>query len=177
MSSISKPVAMRLAKALELGPSGQVFIVLVGPDFEGRLLPAGNVLDAALLQRTRSVSEALHDVDDAIEIRFGSEALPAEELRWLNQQREQLRRNQPLVLRLVVEQAARFARLAPDLWRWASVLDLTGELRDEGLGTPTPAARRFDERHLDELPYAPALDSNAVEAPAHDLANPLLEDI
>ncbi|MCP4654485.1 MAG: hypothetical protein GY856_03590 [bacterium] len=164
----------RLTKALDLRPQGQVFIVLVDPGFDGDLLPNATVLDGALLLGASSVSEALDglEADALVEVRFATGPLPGRELRWLNQQREQLRREQSVVLRLPGEQASRFAKFARDVWRWATVLDLTTEEESKGLGKPSPAVAR-----LEEDPYAPAMDpADAVEIPSHELTDPGLDD-
>lgn len=172
--ALDSPRIARLTKAVNLDPRGQVFIVLVEPGFDAELSPNAIVLEGELLLSATSVSEALDRLEPGAltEIRFGNEPLPIEELRWLNQQREQLRREQTVVVRIPVEQSTRFAKYAPDVWRWATVLDLTTEGKREGLGVLRPVADKFEE-----MPYAPPIDpTTVVETPSHDLIDSGLEE-
>ncbi len=158
----------RLREALDLSLEGEVVIVVVEADFAGELVPDPEIVDGVRLLHASSVSEALglHGAK-LTEIRFPNDpSLPLEELRWLNQQREQLRRQGAVVFRLPAEQAGRFARYAPDLWRWATVLDLTNARDDLRTLEPRPATGRVEER-----PYAPSLDPTLVETPTHDLTD------
>lgn len=173
MNTVASGIS-RLMKALELSPQGQIFIVLVEPDFDSELLPGAKVINGALLLRGTTVSDALDSSgpEGLIEVRFGTDPLPIEELRWINQQREQFRRKNTVVLRLPVEHATRFARFAPDLWRWATILDLTTKEKKQSLGHPPPAAAI-----MEECPYAPALDSSGLVAtPCHDLEDSGLDE-
>ncbi len=163
----------RLREALELSLEGEVVIVVVDADFDGELVPGAEILDGVQFLQANSVSGAfgLHE-NDLTEIRFPSAPpLPLEELRWLNQQREQLRRQGAVVFRLPAEQAGRFAKYAPDLWRWAMVLDCMHTRDNAGTVEPRQATGRVAEN-----PYAPSLDSAIVETPSHDLTNASLDE-
>jgi len=154
----------RLRRALDLSSGGDVFIILVNADFDGEILPdATALLSGAQLLSASSVTEAFAGSDEgSTEILFDADQpLTVKELRWLNQQREQLRRKHAVVLRVPAQQAGRFAKYAPDVWRWATVLDLTGE--DTVLAKPRPATGM-----LEENPYAPILDPADVAEPTAD---------
>lgn len=126
----------------------------------------GNIANACSVSR---VLDPLQTPRSVI-LHLGDAPAP-EDLIALNHEREQLRRQYPVVIRAPVEQAHALARSAPDLWKWATVLDLTNRGRPQ-LGKVRPARGRFEEE-----PYAPPIDPLQVfEPPSHQLTTPDRED-
>lgn len=89
----------------------------------------------------------------------------------LNQQREQLYRSDASVLLCVpTERVGVFARFAPDLWNWATVI---------GPAEPKPASPPALQKlpSLDEEGiYAPRLDPSQVRGPEYELSDPAIEE-
>jgi hypothetical protein len=149
----------RLQRAIEWQPEGELFIVIMGNAVEPLVVSGVNDWPARRLLDASSVTAGLQAIESPVQIDLRAEELNARTSRAWNQQRQQFRRSGPIVLVVTPGQAQTLSRHAPDLWKWAAIID-SSEMKPLEEWHPMAARGRIESDA-----YAPPVDTNAVIGP------------
>jgi hypothetical protein len=155
----------RLRMELKLANDG-VFVVLSdrSPVLDGTTIPLDRLLD------TTDIGSHLNALpgQGPIEV-SANEGVTDEMLRSLNHRRDQLQIGRPILLVFDPSDSARISRIADDLWKWATLVELD---RADKTWEHTAARGVVDSDR-----YAPALQPSDVVGPKGPLTAPPEETI
>lgn len=135
----------RLNRALSLSRGGQL-IIIPTDDKKVRASLFPDMTKVDISKMIRSVSDALSSIEirriAVIDIR--SKTVGRKEFEALNRQRAQFLKKGPVILLVGEEQAKEIARIAPDIWNWATIMHW-GTIHTPELPTLGPATGKIDD--------------------------------